>query len=94
MRRRKIQGPGGQPLDVVEMSFQNAREHWNEYLLDDGTILKLKTVATEVFKVEGQYDQDGNPVYLLKSNNVMVVQAQDNVRRSDKAGEAGEGRSE
>jgi hypothetical protein len=86
VRRRKILGPGGKELDVVELTFQNAREHWNEYLLDDGTILKLKPVATEVFRVEGQYDGDGNPVYVLRSNNVLVVQPQDNMRRPDKAG--------
>lgn len=87
MRKRKMPGPTGEPIDVVEVSFQNVREHWNEYLLDDGTILKLKVVATEVFKQEGQFDGEGNPIYLLRSKNVMVVNAPDHLKKQ--AGEGG-----
>jgi len=65
MRTRKFIGPDGKQYNAVELSFQNVREHWNEYLLDDGTILKLKPVATEVLRVEDAYDDNGNPVYIL-----------------------------
>ena len=76
-------------MDATELSFQNVREHWNEYLLDDGTILKLKPIATEVYRVEGKYDQDGNPMYVLRSRNVLVVNAPDELRRPGQAPEGG-----
>lgn len=88
MRKRKMPGPTGEPIDVVELSFQNVREYWNEYLLDDGTILKLKAVATEVFKQEGQYDAEGNPIYLLRSKNVMVVSPPDHLKKPAEEGGA------
>ena len=81
MRKRKITGPEGTPVDATGLSFQNVREHWNEYLLDDGTILKLKPVATEVFRVEGRWDAEGNPVYVLRSRNILVVIAQDHMKQ-------------
>jgi hypothetical protein len=81
VRKRKLKTPDGNEIEAIELSFQNVREHWNEYLLDDGTILKLKPVATEVFKVPGQYDQDGNPMYIIRSRNVLVVNAQEQERR-------------
>jgi hypothetical protein len=81
VRRRKLRRPDGTEVDVVELSFQNTREYWNEYLLDDGSILKLKPVATEVFRVEGQYDAEGNPVYVLKSRNVVVVSPPEELRQ-------------
>jgi hypothetical protein len=68
-------------VDATELSFQNAREHWNEYLLDDGTIIKLKPVATEVFKLDGQYDPQGNPIYILQSTNVLVVNVPEEMKR-------------
>jgi hypothetical protein len=68
-------------VDATELSFQNVREHWNEYLLDDGTIIKLKPVATEVFRIDGQYDKQGNPVYVLQSTNVLVVNVPDEMKR-------------
>jgi hypothetical protein len=68
-------------VDATELSFQNVREHWNEYLLDDGTIIKLKPVATEVFKIDGQWDAQGNPIYVLQSTNVLVVNVPDEMKR-------------
>ncbi|MBI2218869.1 MAG: PIN domain-containing protein [Candidatus Rokubacteria bacterium] len=42
MADRRIKGPDGQEYDGTEIGFQNVREHWDEYLLDDGTVVKLK----------------------------------------------------
>jgi hypothetical protein len=74
-------GPDGQPVDALELSFQNAREHWNEYLLDDGSLVKLKPVATEVFRIPDRYDPDGNPVYVIKSTNIVIVNAPENLKQ-------------
>jgi hypothetical protein len=68
-------------MRVAALSFQNARENWNEYLLDDGTVLRLKPVATEVFRVLDHYDPEGNPLYLIKTTNVTVVNAPDHLKR-------------
>ncbi len=73
MAIQKIKGPDGQEHDAVSVGFQNAREYWNEYLLDDGTIVRLKLVATEVLRVQGVRDASGAPLYVVKSTNVMVV---------------------
>jgi hypothetical protein len=81
VRKRRIKGPDGSEVEATELSFQNVREYWNEYLLDDGTILKLKPIATEVFRLEEQYDPDGNPIYILRSKNILVVNAPDHVKR-------------
>jgi hypothetical protein len=85
VRKRKIPGPGGHMVDATELSFQNVREHWNEYLLDDGSIIKLKPVATEVFRIDGQFDQEGNPVYFLRSKNILVVSAPDDLKKQPPA---------
>lgn len=73
MATQKIKGPDGKDHDVTPVGFQNAREYWNEYLLDDGTIIRLKLVATEVLRVEDMRDQNGNPVYVVKSTNVITA---------------------
>jgi hypothetical protein len=81
-RRRTIKGPDGKPVEATELSFQNVREHWNEYLLDDGTVLKLKPIATEIFRLD-MHDQEGNPVYFLKSHNVMVASVPDHLKKGE-----------
>lgn len=74
-RRRKITGPDGQPVDAVEVGFRALGEHWNEYLLDDNSVVKLKLVVTGVNRIEGHTDEKGQPVYLVESTNVMSVSA-------------------
>ncbi len=69
----------GQLVDAVEMDFK-ATEEWNEYELSDGTILRMKAVTSNIIKVLGEYDDDGNPVYMVKSSNVLGVSAPKNLK--------------
>jgi hypothetical protein len=80
--RRKITVlPGQPPKDAQLVEVSNASETWNQYLLTDGTVLKLKVIVTEIWRLEGEYDNDGNPLYVVRSGNVLAVNAPDEVRR-------------
>ena len=82
--RRKIQVQPGQPpkeAELIEVTSTN--EQWSTYLLSDGTLLKLKAVVTEVWRVIDEYDNDGNPQYVTKSGNLLVVNAPNELRRSE-----------
>lgn len=80
-RKKKLKLPNGQEVDATVMSFQAGGEHWNEYLVDDGTVIRVKVVATEVVRLDGQYDAQDNPIYLLQSTNVMAVSSPDKLKR-------------
>jgi len=82
-RKKRIKLPDvEQPVEVVEVGFRPAGEYWNEYLADDGSVIRVKLVVQEILRVVDQYDQQGDPNYLVKSVNVMNVSASDDVRRS------------
>lgn len=81
-QRRKIPlGPTGPAVDAELIDVQSANESWSQYLLGDGTSLKLKVVATEIWRVVDAYDNDGNPQYIVKSGNILVVNAPDELRK-------------
>ncbi len=82
-RKKKIQTPEGE-IEATVMGFQAGGEHWNEYLVDDGSLVRIKLVATEILRLDGHYDADGNPIYILNSTNVMTVEAPEDLR--DKGG--------
>jgi hypothetical protein len=82
-KKRKIQLPDGREVEALVMPFQAGGEHWNEYLVDDGSVIRLKLVVTEILRVEGEYDQAGNPAYLVSSTNVTAVSAPDELRRGE-----------
>ncbi len=81
VRRRITVQPGQPPKEAELVEVSNSQENWSQYLLSDGSVLKLKQVVTEVWRVVGEYDADGNPTYVLKSGGVLVVNAPDEVRR-------------
>ena len=80
-RKKKLTLPNGQEVDATVLSFQAGGEHWNEYLVDDGTVIRVKLVATEVLRLDEQYDAQDNPIYLLQSTNVMAVSSPDKLKR-------------
>jgi len=79
-RRKRIK-IGDQDVEVVQLTFTAAGENWNEYLVNDGSVIRLKVVATEILRVPDRYDADGNPQYVVRSTNVVTVSAPENLRR-------------
>lgn len=74
-------GPGGEMFDAELVEVQSSQESWSQYLLGDGTSLKVKVVVTEVWRADGKFDNEGNPMYIVKSGNILVVNAPDNLRK-------------
>ncbi len=70
----------GKEVEATVLNFQVGGEHWNEYLVDDGTVIRMKTVATEISRIDQEFDQEGNPVYLVKSTNVVSVSVPEKLR--------------
>ena len=65
----------GSMRDVVDTPVKSATEFFNEYVLEDGTIIKVKNVATNFLRVDGQFLPDGRPVYLVLSTPVVNVES-------------------
>lgn len=72
---------GDREVDVEPIDVHQASERWNEYLLDDGSVLKVKLVLKKVFRVPDQYDGEGCPVYVFQSQNVTTTHSPENLRR-------------
>ena len=58
----------GRPVRVVD-----SREDWNVYLVPDMNMrLKVKLTVVEVYRIPGRYDKYGEPIYAIRSTNVIV----------------------
>ena len=77
----KIQMPNGDFMDAERIEVSQASEHWNQYLLEDGAVLKLKSITTKVVRLKDQYDQTGNPIYIIQSNNVVDVDCPEGLKK-------------
>ena len=73
-RKKQIPNPvTGEMVDATEMGHRSNGEHWNEYLLDDGTVLRIKLVVTNVVRIDDEYNMKGEPIYMIDSSNVVSV---------------------
>ena len=63
------------PQDIIEgedVDFEERKEFWNEYKLKDGTTLKVRLILIGVKRLR-KCAPDGNPIYVINSNNVVRV---------------------
>ena len=58
----------GQEIEVDQVFPVTENEPWNVYQLEDGTRLRMKTVAQQILKIRGKKDQ-----YMVKSSNIVTV---------------------
>lgn len=74
-KRIKIPFPTPQspPADGHEVPITQSTERWSEVTLEDGTVLRVKPNVISAIRIDNQWDQDGNPVYLMKSSQIMSV---------------------
>ncbi|MEM3056659.1 MAG: hypothetical protein QW639_05460 [Candidatus Bathyarchaeia archaeon] len=67
-------------LIIRDLEFETNREVWNEYELEDGSILRVKLVVSAVQKTS-VFTQDGDPLYNVQSSAVMGVIVPPELRR-------------
>lgn len=67
-------------VEGVEIAFNEKKERWNEYLLDDGTILKMKLIVTKVVKTE-EFNKQNEPIYSVQSQNIIRADVPEKLKR-------------
>ena len=65
-------------IEIVEIDDPPVR-----IVLADGTILRLKTDVIEVTRFNDEWDQDGNPLYTVRSGNIVgVLESPEDLRKN------------
>jgi hypothetical protein len=81
MAKRKIK-IGNNEVMAEEIEFEVPDgEKWNKYILHDGTELRLKAIVAEIFRVDGQYAPNGDPMYSVNAQIIVNTNAPDNLKK-------------
>ena len=62
----------GREVEGESIDFLTRKEDFNEYQLTDGKVLRIKMVVTRIIRLVEEEAPDGNPVYLIQSQNVVA----------------------
>jgi hypothetical protein len=65
----------GKEIDVADVPIASMNELPNIYELEDGSVLRVRNVVTSILRIEGQFNPDGTPVYLVLTTPVVAVQS-------------------
>jgi hypothetical protein len=79
----------GFKLPVTEVPIAKDDEKFVRYELEDGTVLRVKNVATSAMRVDGQFLPDGRPIYFVFSNPVVSVESSPFTKDAEPSTEAG-----
>jgi len=80
MEKRTRINFGGRNVEATEVGFKSLKEEWNEYQADDGTLIRLKVVVSEIIRLD-DYDQDSKPIYVVKSSNVLSSSVPEHLKK-------------
>lgn len=62
----------GKESDATPIAFTSGGEMAGSVLLDNGVVLKVRVIVTEVLQLEGVTDPLGRPAYLLQHQTIVV----------------------
>ena len=72
-RKIKTKDIDGTEVEGLNIPITKSTEALVEYTLDDGTVLGIKTMLVRAVRVHGKWDDEGNPYYLIKHQQVVSV---------------------
>ncbi|HKO65159.1 MAG TPA: hypothetical protein VJU13_08145 [Candidatus Nitrosocosmicus sp.] len=62
-----------QQAKVQDISYSIITQDWNEYVVDDGTNIKVQPIVTRVSKTS-KFDFHGDPIYLVNVQGNVVIE--------------------
>ncbi len=65
-----------------QLTFETEKEPWAEYRLEDGAILRLKTVLGNVARLADRYKPDGDPIYALTLAGITLIEVPPELKRA------------
>lgn len=62
--------PDGSQVKAQEVEFKLQHEDWSQYVLPDGTVVKLKTTVLKILQV---LDNQSNPARTVEGDPFLIV---------------------
>jgi len=69
----KLNLPGMGVVEGTPITLTESVERWTELKLEDGSVLRVKPLITGILRIDGRFDPQGNPFYVIQGGNTMVI---------------------
>lgn len=65
---------GDKTVDAEKIDFKTSSEPWSSYILADGTVVRVKLIVTDIFRLPDRDPVTNLPQYVIKSSNVAAIE--------------------
>jgi hypothetical protein len=73
----------GKTRAAQQIEVTEATRPWTDFLLEDGSRLRVNVVIDAVHRLEGEYDQRGNPIYYVNARTISSTLSPETLRKVD-----------
>lgn len=81
---KKTVNLAGKQVEGEAINFKALEEPWCVYECEDGTEIRMKLVLSEIVRIKDAFGPEGDPIYTLKSTNIVATQVPDELRQKPK----------
>jgi hypothetical protein len=74
----------GRKVEAEVVEFESQAEPWSQYLLKDGTTLRMKLVLLEIVRLVGEKNERGEPVYVFTAQQIVGTNTPTAEKTSDR----------
>lgn len=71
----------GKQYDGIPVDVSSTNENFNQYLLEDGTVLRTRAILVSVTRVPDVYDNQDNPLYIVRQQNLVIAESPESLRK-------------
>ena len=82
MEKKKMIPYNGRQVAAVLVAVNQSNERWNDYLLDDGSTIRIKVIVNKVYRVDSERTPEGDPVYVVQSQNFLSTEVPEELRQN------------
>ena len=80
---KKVKVPFGSKglVDATEIPVEEANERWTEITLQDGAKMRVKSNVVSAVRIDNEWDDQGNPIYVLNLAPMMITEVPESLKR-------------
>ena len=92
VRRKSVVDAQGVSVEGTVVPILESIERFGQVKLEDGSVIQAKLTVVEAIRIEDQWDNEGNPAYVVKSHNVIqVIESPPHLRKGGGAAQVSKG---
>ncbi len=79
----KVAFPDGTVSDVVDVQIKDEKTPWNKFVLDDGTVVRMRLNVVGVQRALEKWNDAGDPIYRIQHDVTIRIQVKPELKVKD-----------